>query len=340
MIYYIYKIILTEGSLKDHYYIGQRKYKGTEISNDRYKGSGDIIKKYYKKYPNNYIKQILEICGDAKSLNKAEERWIGDKYETDPLCLNLRAGGGGGYISKAVYSRFKIEYIGHYVSEETRQKIRQKSTGRKASEESRRKMSLSRKGKHFLNRDFSGSKNPNAKAIYQIDENGNIIKKWDTGREASLYYHKSLSCVNTACRKQVKALSFYWAFVENFNKDDFYQNVICKKKKAKYVKPRIKIIIKCSNNELQKEKPYRGIIKNKIIINLDSKKEKRALKAAKNSPRSKVTLQYSLQGEFIQEWPSAGTPAKLYGITRGNIHECCKGNRKSAGGFIWKYKTN
>ena len=175
MIYYIYKITLTEGSLKDHYYFGQRKYKGDDISKDLYKGSGDIVKKYYKKYPKSYIKEILEICDSPKSLNDAEIKWIGDKYETDPMCLNLRAGGGGGYISKTVYNRFKTEYLGHPVSEETRKKIGEKNRGRKASEETRQKMSACRRRKK-LNVDRSGDKNSNAKTVYQIDEFGNVIK--------------------------------------------------------------------------------------------------------------------------------------------------------------------
>ena len=50
----------------------------------------------------------------------------------------------------------------------------------------------------------------------------------------------------------------------------------------------------------------------------------------------KAVLQYSLEGEFIQEWNnaySAGRKLKISGIG-----EVCKGKQKSAGGYIWKYK--
>ena len=89
--YYIYKITLTEGSLKDHYYIGQHKSKSLK---DNYKGSGRFVRDYYKKYPDSYIKEILCLCNDKDELNAAEAFYVGDKYETDPMCLNLCAGGG------------------------------------------------------------------------------------------------------------------------------------------------------------------------------------------------------------------------------------------------------
>ena len=49
-------------------------------------------------------------------------------------------------------------------------------------------------------------------------------------------------------------------------------------------------------------------------------------------------LQFSKNGEFIAEYPSTGEAERQTGCYHGNICECCKGNRKSAGGFIWKYK--
>ena len=54
---------------------------------------------------------------------------------------------------------------------------------------------------------------------------------------------------------------------------------------------------------------------------------------------SKAVLQYSIDGRFIKEWPSA-TDASL-GLGKkiiAGIGMVCKGKRKTAGGFIWKYK--
>ena len=58
----------------------------------------------------------------------------------------------------------------------------------------------------------------------------------------------------------------------------------------------------------------------------------------RNERISRKILQYSRSGEFIREWPSAIEVERLLGIHRVNIAQCCKGKRKSAGGFIWRYK--
>ena len=49
-------------------------------------------------------------------------------------------------------------------------------------------------------------------------------------------------------------------------------------------------------------------------------------------------LQFSKDGEFIAEYPSIHEAERNTGCNNCNICNCCKGNRKSAGGFIWKYK--
>ena len=63
--YYTYKITLTQGSLKGKFYFG--KHSTTKL-NDNYKGSGSIVKRYYKKYPKGYIKEINSLlCATASS---------------------------------------------------------------------------------------------------------------------------------------------------------------------------------------------------------------------------------------------------------------------------------
>lgn len=53
---------------------------------------------------------------------------------------------------------------------------------------------------------------------------------------------------------------------------------------------------------------------------------------------TKPILQYTKEGEFIKEWVSGIEASKVLGISRGHITECCKGELKSAGGFVWRYK--
>jgi len=56
----------------------------------------------------------------------------------------------------------------------------------------------------------------------------------------------------------------------------------------------------------------------------------------KKDKSNKPILQYDLQMNFIKEWPSL-TEAKKY--TNGDIQACCSGKQKTAGKYIWKFKT-
>lgn len=68
MIYrYIYKITCTTGSFKDKFYFGQRTTY-IDPSKDKYKGSGRKIGDYYKKYPNDYIKEIISFHNSQEEL--------------------------------------------------------------------------------------------------------------------------------------------------------------------------------------------------------------------------------------------------------------------------------
>ena len=60
-------------------------------------------------------------------------------------------------------------------------------------------------------------------------------------------------------------------------------------------------------------------------------------KISENIP-SKQVLPFSKSGEFIAEYPSIMEASRQTGCYQQHICKCCKGKRKSAGGFIWKYK--
>ena len=81
----------------------------------------------------------------------------------------------------------------------------------------------------------------------------------------------------------------------------------------------------------------------KALVNRDYKEitRKRLLKTDYSKIREaseKVIFQYDLQGNFIKEWKSL-TEAKnnISNINIPNICNCCRGKRKQAGGYIWKY---
>lgn len=49
----------------------------------------------------------------------------------------------------------------------------------------------------------------------------------------------------------------------------------------------------------------------------------------------KRVAQYDLQGNFIREWESMKSAKDIASLQ--NISACCRGVKKTAGGFIWKY---
>lgn len=53
---------------------------------------------------------------------------------------------------------------------------------------------------------------------------------------------------------------------------------------------------------------------------------------------AKKVYQYTKDGEFIREWDYMSLAAKELNINKGNIGSVCNGDRKTAGGFVWKYE--
>ena len=89
--------------------------------------------------------------------------------------------------------------------------------------------------------------------------------------------------------------------------------------------------------------------KRKISMTLKNKKKKPFTKKhiknlskslINNNRRSKTVLQYSKDGVFIAEYISAAKASKELGILQSNITGVCRNERKSTGGFIFKYKEN
>lgn len=59
---------------------------------------------------------------------------------------------------------------------------------------------------------------------------------------------------------------------------------------------------------------------------------KRTLKTQKR------IIQYDRKGNFIKEWNSISECDNKLNIAHQSICACCKGKRKTAGGYVWRYK--
>ena len=110
--YYIYKITILTGRLKDHYYIGQHM---TNNIDDGYLGSGVIISNYFKKEKRiegiDYIKRIICYCDTQEELNDCEWYYIYDRYKTDSLCLNKKEGGDHPTFGKEACKNMSISHL-------------------------------------------------------------------------------------------------------------------------------------------------------------------------------------------------------------------------------------
>lgn len=70
-------------------------------------------------------------------------------------------------------------------------------------------------------------------------------------------------------------------------------------------------------------------------------RNERIAKSNTNNPNtSKVVLQYSLDGNLINEFPSTKEVQRQLGFGRTTIGKCCLGKYKTAYGFKWLYKED
>ena len=60
-------------------------------------------------------------------------------------------------------------------------------------------------------------------------------------------------------------------------------------------------------------------------------------KKMRNDKRSKKVLQFTLDGEFVREWPSTAECGRN-GYNEGHVAACCRGEEKSHKGYIFQFK--
>lgn len=68
-----------------------------------------------------------------------------------------------------------------------------------------------------------------------------------------------------------------------------------------------------------------------------TKECKRKISESRKNSGKKI-LQYTVNGNFIKEWNNIDTVSKVLNCSREAIAACCRGRRKSALGFTWKYR--
>ena len=56
-----------------------------------------------------------------------------------------------------------------------------------------------------------------------------------------------------------------------------------------------------------------------------------------NNPSARRIVQYTKNGDFVKVWDYATQASNALGLHLGNMIQCCRGNLKSCGGFVWRY---
>lgn len=311
-VHYIYKIWFLCGFPTGRYYIGKRSYCGSDLTRDRYTGSGKFCDAYFKKYGKKsgvtYIKEILEINPSAEINKDREDFWIGDLWKTDLLCMNQCSGGcswtgprGRAKSTKRFAKINQYDLNGKFIK--TWDSIKdiiielgfEENAGR-----ARLWDAYSHKNKTaygFVWRKYTGDTNDidpgkisdvKGKPISQYDSKGNFIQTFPSVRSAAKSIGAQAGNILMAVRKKTSAYGFQWRYASE-NKTSIEQY------KRKFTSP----------------KQYKSV------------------------------LQYSVLGEFLKEWPSAQEAA--FGIGRpkaaSGIKALCR-NGKTGYGFKWKYKEN
>ncbi len=169
--YCIYQIT---NKINGKIYIGQHKYEDESNPMGKYKGSGVLLHRAYKKYGvENFETKVLYSRIRDKAIVDAMEIWAIEKYKPE---YNIAKGGQGGGYEKPLSTRIKLSNAakGRKLSDETKKKIseaqkgrhgisrpwtpemREKLEGRKRSAEAKKRMSDSHKNKAPWNKGKTG----------------------------------------------------------------------------------------------------------------------------------------------------------------------------------------
>ena len=302
MVGYIYLITDTTNGMK---YTGKHHYHIEGQLDPNYHGSGVIIKNIYKKRPETLKEEYIKTCYSEEEMCSDEQYYIKLFKTLWPNGYNLTEGGDGGEIPcEEVRKKMSMKLKGRHISEETRRKISNSHKGiniwmkgKTLSEETKKKISESLKGRPS---GMLGKKHSDETKKKMSDEHRG---------EKNPFYGKHHSEEN-----KIK-----WS----------------EKKKGKHHSEETKK--KMSDEHRGEKNPFYGKHHSEEAKKKMSESHKgKTMSEEVKKKLSKKVLQFTLDGEFVREWPSTRECGRN-GFDSGAVGKCCQGKLKQYKGFKWCY---
>lgn len=207
LIVYIYALADREGIIR---------YVGKSINpENRYRAH---INDKSKSYKSSWLKSI-DYKPEMFILDEVNEEdwefweifWINLIKSFGHKLTNLTNGGHSIHFNmynRDIQEKRKRSLKGRSLSEEHRKKLSESRKGIMFSEEHKKNLSLSHKGLKYNSIKYSTSK---MKKLVQLDMEDNIIKIWNSLKEASNYYNVNQSSISHCCAGRKKSIKgFKW----------------------------------------------------------------------------------------------------------------------------------
>lgn len=145
---------------------------------------------------------------------------------------------------------------------------------------------------------------PTKKEIWQFNLDGTKLNKWNSIKEAADFYNLDSSGISKCSRGKYRYYGgFIWSIYEELDKKR----------------------INLANSSIKRS----TLSKKKMSISAKNRKD-----------RLKPILQFDILNNFIREWNSTSEVILTNNYSSsGSISECLHNKRKTAFGYIWKFKT-
>ncbi len=218
----------------------------------------------------------------------------------------------------------------------------------------------------LMSEKYQREDNPNAKKVYQLDKQGNLIKIWPCVKDASDKYGGDIS----ACARgqQNTSAGFIWIFEEDYTEEKVNEvsnpidrrigenslvsrviygfNIKTKKIKSWFSLTKaseetgvnLGSISNCATGIKRTAGGYVWFFKEeysdqkiKELLQIDFRR------TGKNCHRSKVVYRLDTDNNILEIFDSATEAQEKY---TGDIYACCRGRTKTAGKEYWCYEEN